>query len=90
MQVQAMSMVDCSLLLESAPAVEGPWTQISSYDAAADNAIVLSSEGGTKKFSNLVRWRINPTAAGAWNICFKIKATASGAKMSRVRAPRRA
>ena len=89
MQVQAMSVVACTLVLESASSVEGPWSTITSYQAAADAAIVLSSEGGTQKFSNLVRWRINPSGAAAWNICFKLKATASGSKMSRVKAPRR-
>jgi hypothetical protein len=75
MQVQMKSIngTNATLTLETAPSAEGPWESITTFAAATDTMIVISSEGGDNRFSNLVRWKF--TATAAWDICFALNAT---------------
>jgi len=62
----------CTLYLESSPTPEGPWNAVTSFAASTDTTVVISSEGGSTKFSGYVRWRVAGTAP--WQICFHLKA----------------
>ena len=86
-QVKAISGTNATLTLETAPSAEGPWASITTFTAVTDTMIVISSEGGSNRFSNLVRWKM--TASDAWQVCFSLNAT-PGMSVSNVSgAPRR-
>jgi hypothetical protein len=63
-----------TLELESSPTPEGPWVEVVAFTAQTDTVVVLSSEGGSNKFSGYIRWRL-PATTSDWGACFQIKAT---------------
>lgn len=73
LKCQVPYISNCTLVLESSQSVEGPWTSAATIGATGMILVALSSEGGMNKFSNYLRWRLNP-AALEWGICFQIKA----------------
>ena len=90
MDVKILSMsATLSLVIESAPAPEGPWTAATSFTTVTATNIVLSSEGGAQNFSRFVRWRVDLTGAGAWNVCFQLLATPGKGSPAAQRLPRR-
>ena len=67
-----------SLIFETAPAVEGPWTAVGTYTTAFTQTrlFLTSREGGTAQFQRLARWKLDPTqASGNWATTFKVCAT---------------
>lgn len=72
-QIQISCITNCTLHVESAEVVEGPWTSCVELAATADQVRVLSSEGGNETFSRLVRWRIE--TGNDWRVCFKLLTT---------------
>jgi hypothetical protein len=67
-----------SLVIETAPALEGPWTAVGTFTAAATQTrlFLTSREGGTVQFQRLLRWKIDPSSAsGDWAQTFRICAT---------------
>jgi hypothetical protein len=73
LKAELMHLTGCTLVIESALTVEGPWTTVATLAAAGSTEAILSSEGGPTVFSNHVRWRVEP-GAGAWSLCFKLVA----------------
>ncbi len=73
LKCQVPYISNCTLVLESSQTVEGPWTSAATIGATGMILVALSSEGGVNKFSNYLRWRLNPAALD-WGICFQIKA----------------
>lgn len=78
-----------ALLLESSPVQEGPWTTVASYTGATATTLLVSSEGGSAKFSRFLRWRLDTSSAGAWNICFMLRATPERGAPAAPRTPRK-
>jgi len=73
LQIQVPYLSGCTLYIESSPTAEGPWAEALAISAYTNTMAVLSSEGGSARFSGYVRWRVGGTAP--WQICFQIKAT---------------
>ena len=88
-QVSLNAISNCTLVLESCPTVEGPWSTVTSYAAATQTMAVISSEGGATKFSGLVRWRIEKDVSD-WSTCFQLKAMPGQSVTNVVESPRRA
>ena len=70
-EISALS--NCTLVLESAATVEGPWSTVIAYTQVGDRMTVISSEGGDAKFSRFVRWKV-AKGASDWFACFKFQA----------------
>jgi len=66
-------LLNATLIFESSPTAEGPWETVTAFTAQTDTMIVISSEGGSLKFTGLVRYRVQGTAP--WQACFQLKAT---------------
>jgi hypothetical protein len=77
LRAQLLFVANCSLVIESSPTVEGPWTSAVTFSAVGTSTVSLASGGGTSMFSNYVRWRVVPSGA-SWGICFQLKAFPSG------------
>lgn len=88
-QVSLNAISNCTLVLESCLTVEGPWSTVTSYAAATQTMAVISSEGGSTKFSGLVRWRIEKDVSD-WSTCFQLKAMPGQSVTDVVESPRRA
>jgi len=73
MKILITAITQCTLVLESAPSGEGPWTQVQAFTQAADNMLVASSEGGPCQFSKYIRWKVDK-AGNAWKVCFQVRA----------------
>ena len=89
LQIQVADISACTLVLESAAVAEGQWSQLGAYTQAGDVGMVASSEGGGSNYSKFIRWRIEK-AAGAWEVCFKIRATPGKARSEATLTPRQA
>jgi len=87
MQIQVSYLAGCTLYLESSPTPEGPWAEVTSFAAYTDTMVVISSEGGSAKFSGYVRWRVAGTAP--WQACFQLKATPGVSVAEVLGAPKR-
>jgi len=67
-----------SLVIETAPAPEGPWTAVGTFTTAYTQTrlFLTSREGGTAQFQRLLRHKIDPTqASGDWAMTSRICAT---------------
>lgn len=67
--MQILAVTNVTLAIESAAGHEGPWIESTTFAAATDTMIVLSSEGGSINFSRYIRWRFEGDGVNAWNIC---------------------
>ncbi len=68
----------CDLLVQTAVAPEGPWTDIATISTGycRTTKYFTSNEGGTDQFDRFLRWRLDPSGAvGDWTITFKICTT---------------
>ena len=88
-QVDILEADACTLFVETAATVEGPWTTCQAFTQAGIEDNVLSSEGGGSDLVELVRWRVDMGAA-EWTVCFKITALPATAAAKPVLTPRRA
>lgn len=65
----------CSLLMQEALAVEGPWNTVNTLTAASTvvRQYYTSDEEGTNNFQRFMRWKLDPSGCiDDWSICFKI------------------
>ena len=88
-QVDILEALACTLIVETAATVEGPWTTCQAFTQAGIEDDVLSSEGGGSDLVELVCWRVDMGAA-EWTVCFKITALPATAAAKPVLTPRRA
>jgi len=88
MEAQVLHIQNVTLHVESAPDREGPWLDAIAFTATTKTMVVLSSEGGSAKFSRFIRWRAEGDGANPWEICFRLK-TMPGTTLDRaVQKPR--
>jgi hypothetical protein len=73
MDVNVSFISGCTLYLETSTTPEGPWDSVSGITVQTDTRTVISSEGGSSKFTGLVRWRVSGDAP--WQVCFQLQAT---------------
>jgi hypothetical protein len=88
LKVEIPYLSSATLYLESAPTAEGPWTEVTSFTAQTSTMVVISSEGGAARFTNLVRWKLS--GSGAWGACFRLRATPGISVVEKPAAPRKA
>lgn len=65
--------------VESSSTLEGPWDEcISPIEAVTKSLVVISSEGGDRRFSRYIRWSVFSTVLAEvnWVSCFRIQAIA--------------
>jgi len=87
LKVQISFLNNCTLIFESSPTEEGPWTEVLSYTEQTDIMTVISSEGGTARFSGYVRWRV--TGTPAYQICFQLEAVPGASIASYIATPKK-
>jgi len=87
LKIQISYLNACTLYIESSTTPEGPWTTVLSYTEQTDVMAVISSEGGSAKFSSYVRWRISGNAP--YQICFQLEAVPGASVASYIGSPRR-
>ena len=88
MKIEVLQVSNCTLVLESAPTVEGPWTTSSSVTTVGSSTAVATSEGGSTGFSKYLRWRADKGGSD-WEICFKVTALPSQSTAVPVKTPRK-
>jgi len=70
--VQILTHTNCTLEIETALSLEGPWTTIASFTGATVTTKHFTSrEEGTNKFTRYLRWALDRNAAN-WKTCFKL------------------